>query len=57
MSVEIILTLLILLCVVSGTWLAVAVVTKTRRRRIKRVVERGVADYLAQFDSRVGTRQ
>lgn len=57
MSEEIIFTLLISLCVAGGTWLAVAIMTKSKKRRIRRGVEQGLADYLARFDSRLGTRQ
>ena len=55
MSEEIIYTLLIPLCI-GGTWLAMAIMTKSKQRRIKRGVEQGVADYLASFDSHFGTR-
>jgi hypothetical protein len=56
MSVESIITLLIPLCVVSATWLALTMIAKSKKRRIKRTVEQGVADYLARFDSELRTR-
>ena len=48
MSVEIVLTLTILLCSAGAAWLAMAMTTKRKQRRIKREMEQGVADYLAK---------
>jgi len=56
MSVEIVLTLAILLCSAGATWLAMAMTTKRKQRRIKREMEQGVADYLAKVHSRFGAR-
>ena len=48
MSVEIVFTLTILLCSAGVAWLAMAMTTKRKRRRIKREMEQGIADYLAK---------
>ena len=56
MSVEIVFTLTILLCSAGAAWLAIAVTTKRKRRRIKREMVQGVADYLAKGHSRFGAR-
>ena len=56
MSVEIVLTLTILLCGAGAAWLAMAMTTKRKQRRIKREMERGIADYLAKVYSRFGAR-
>ena len=56
MSVEIVFTLTILLCSAGAAWLAMAVTTKRKRRRIKREMEQGIADYLAKGHSQFGTR-
>jgi len=56
MSVEIVFTLTILLCSAGAAWFAIAVTTKRKRRRIKRQMEQGIADYLAKGHSQIGTR-
>jgi len=56
MSVEIVSALTILLCSVGAAWLAMAMTAKRKQRRIKREMERGVADYLAKVQSQFGTR-
>ena len=49
MSVEIVLTLTILLCSAGAAWLAMAMTTKRKQRRIKREMERGIADTWPKF--------
>ena len=56
MSVEIVLTLTILLCSAGAAWLAIAMTTKRKQRRIKREIEQGIADYLAKVHAHFGTR-
>jgi hypothetical protein len=57
MSEEIILTLVIPLCIVGGTWLAMAMLATSKKRRIQRRMEQGVADYLARFKPHFGTQK
>ena len=53
MSVEIVFTLTILLCSAGAAWLAMAMTTKRKQRRIKREMVQGVADYLAKGHSQL----
>lgn len=48
MSREIALTILVPLCIVSISLLALAILTKLKRRRTRRVIERGLTDFVHQ---------
>jgi len=48
MPAGIVATLLIPLCSIGALWLAVAMMTKLKQRRIKDRIEQGLADYLRQ---------
>ena len=49
MSKEIVLTMMIPLCIVGATELAIVITTKFKQRRIKHGLEQGIADYLAMI--------
>lgn len=51
MSEEVLFTLLLLLSIASGTWLAMVIKRKSKQRKIRRHMEHGIADYLAKARS------
>ncbi|HEY7221465.1 MAG TPA: hypothetical protein VH985_24050 [Candidatus Binatia bacterium] len=48
MSREIVLTILIPLCIVSVSLSAMAIIAKLKRRRTRRIIERGLTDFVRQ---------